>query len=97
MEDYVQEVLFTLMALVVVIALAWLFIKALKGFHTSQNGVDRINLLLTLPVGSRERVVVLSYRDSEYLVGITAGGMSLLDKLPKSVSLDSATEEVHSE
>ena len=82
MENYAQELLFTLMALVLVVGLAWLFIKALKGFHVKQIGTNRMNLLLTLPVGSRERVVVVSYRQHEYLVGITAGGMTLLDKLP---------------
>ncbi|MCG7929008.1 MAG: flagellar biosynthetic protein FliO [Candidatus Thiodiazotropha weberae] len=81
MENYAQELLFTLMALILVVALAWLFLKALKGFHVKQSGSNRINLLLTLPVGSRERVVVVAYRQHEYLVGITAGGMTLLDKM----------------
>ncbi|MES9938964.1 MAG: flagellar biosynthetic protein FliO [Candidatus Thiodiazotropha sp. 6PLUC2] len=90
MESYTQDLFFTLMALIVVIALAWLFIKALKSLHNNQSDGNRINLMLTLPVGSRERVVVLSYRDSEYLVGITAGGMSLLDKLPKQEATDSS-------
>jgi flagellar protein FliO/FliZ len=82
MNDYAQELLFTLLALILVIGLAWLLLKALKGLHVAQNTTNRIKLLLTLPVGSRERVVVISYREHEYLVGITAGSMNLLDKLP---------------
>jgi flagellar protein FliO/FliZ len=82
MNNYAQELLFTLVALILVITLAWFLLKALKGFHVSQTGTNRIKLLLTLPVGSRERVVVVSYREHEYLVGITAGGMNLIDKLP---------------
>jgi flagellar protein FliO/FliZ len=93
MDNYTQELLFTLVALILVIALALLLIKALKGLHTSQSGTNRIKLLLTLPVGSRERVVVVSYREHEYLVGITAGGMSLLDKLPNLEERDSLSNQ----
>ncbi|MCG8066405.1 MAG: flagellar biosynthetic protein FliO [Candidatus Thiodiazotropha taylori] len=94
MENYAQELLYTLMALIFVIALAWIFLKALKGLHTKQGGADRINLLLNLPVGSRERVVVVTYRQHEYLVGITTGGMSLLDKLPIVEPLASGNQDV---
>lgn len=94
MENHAQELLYTLIALMLVIALAWLFLKALKGFHTKQSGADRINLLLNLPVGSRERVVVVTYRQHEYLVGITTGGMSLLDKLPIVEPLASGNQDV---
>jgi flagellar biogenesis protein FliO len=90
MENYAQELLFTLVALILVIGLALLLIKALKGLHISHSGANRIKLLLTLPVGSRERIVVVSYREHEYLVGITAGDMSLLDKLPNSEENDSS-------
>jgi flagellar biogenesis protein FliO len=92
MNNYTQELLFTLMALILVIALAWLLLKALKGFHIKQSGANRINLLLTLPVGSRERVVVVSYREYEYLVGIIAGGMTLLDKRPDQQDSDSVAD-----
>ncbi|MCG7899724.1 MAG: flagellar biosynthetic protein FliO [Candidatus Thiodiazotropha weberae] len=97
MENYAQELLFTLMALILVIALAWLFLKALKGFHVKQNGANRINLLLTLPVGSRERVGVVTYRQHEYLVGITAGGITVLDKLPIDEFGGSVTQDAPEE
>ena len=80
------------MALVLVVAMAWLLIKALKGFQTRQGQGNRIKLLLTLPVGSRERLVVVAYRECEYLVGITPGGISLLDKLPHIVRKESETD-----
>jgi flagellar biogenesis protein FliO len=68
----------------VVVTLAWFLMKMLKGLYHRHSDGNRLKLMLTLPVGTRERIVVISYRDSEYLVGITAGGMSLLDKLPIS-------------
>jgi flagellar biogenesis protein FliO len=89
MENYAQELLFTLLALILVIGLALLLLKALKRLHVNQGGANRIKPLLTLPVGSRERIVVVSYREHEYLVGITAGGISLLDKLPVLEEQDS--------
>jgi flagellar protein FliO/FliZ len=92
MNNYTQELLFTLIALVLVVALALLFIKALKVFYNKQSGGNRINLMLTLPLGSRERIVVVAYRNSEYLVGITAGGMSILDKLPKTEVADASIQ-----
>ncbi|MGD8914739.1 MAG: flagellar biosynthetic protein FliO [Candidatus Thiodiazotropha sp.] len=83
MDNYLFELLFMLLALILVVALAWLVLKGIKRFHTAHGDSSNINLSLTLPVGTRERIVVLSYRESEYLVGITPGGMRLLDKLPK--------------
>jgi flagellar biogenesis protein FliO len=93
MNNYIQELLFMLLALILVVGIALLVLKALKGIHTKQGDGARIDLLLTLPVGTRERVVVITYRDNEYLVGITAGGMSLLDKMPKPEPVDTIVQE----
>lgn len=82
MDNYLQELLFTLIALVIVIAMAWLLLKAFKEFHSKQGKGNPIKLILTMPVGSRERLMVVTYREHEYFVGITPNGMTLLDKLP---------------
>ncbi|MET0026407.1 MAG: flagellar biosynthetic protein FliO [Candidatus Thiodiazotropha sp.] len=60
----------------------WFLVKALKGLYRSHGTDNPIQLIRTLPVGTRERLLIFSYRDSEYLVGVSANGMSLLDKLP---------------
>jgi flagellar protein FliO/FliZ len=94
MNSYVQELLFVILALIFVVAMAWLLLKGLKGFHTQHTDGTRLKLMLTLSVGTRERLVVVNYRDHEYLVGITPGSIRLLDKLPindvetSSASLD---------
>jgi flagellar biogenesis protein FliO len=84
MDNYLQELLFMLLALIFVVATAWFVLKGFKRFHTAHGDGSRMKLSLSLPVGTRERIIVLTYREVEYLVGITAGGMRLLDKLPKS-------------
>jgi flagellar biogenesis protein FliO len=84
MDNFFQEFAFVLIALVFVASLALILLKSLKGFYNLQKRSSPMKLLLTLPLGSRERLVVVTYRNSEYLVGITQGGMSLLDKLPIS-------------
>jgi flagellar biogenesis protein FliO len=83
MDNYLLELLFMLMALILVVVMAWFLLKGIKLFHTEHGDGNKMKLSLSLPVGTRERIIVLTYRESEYLVGITAGGMRLLDKLPK--------------
>jgi flagellar protein FliO/FliZ len=96
MDSYLQELIFVILALIFVVAMAWLLLKGLKGFHHQSGDGTRIKLLLTLPVGTRERLVVVNYRKHEYLLGITPGGVNLVDKLPateeKSLSSTSGTE-----
>jgi flagellar biogenesis protein FliO len=82
MDNYVQELLFVILALLFVVMMAWLLLKGLKGFHSQYGDGTRMKLMLTLSVGTRERLVVINYRDHEYLIGITPSSIMLLDKLP---------------
>ncbi|MET0090136.1 MAG: flagellar biosynthetic protein FliO [Candidatus Thiodiazotropha sp.] len=82
MNSYFIDILYTFSALAVVVAMIWFLIKALKGLYRSHGNDNPIQLIRTLPVGTRERLLIFTYRDSEYLVGVSANGMSLLDKLP---------------
>jgi flagellar protein FliO/FliZ len=93
MDNYLLELLFMLLALIFVVAAAWLVLKGLKRFHTAHGDGAHIKLALSLPVGTRERIVVVTYRESEYLVGITPGGMRLLDKLPEREASDKLDTE----
>jgi flagellar protein FliO/FliZ len=94
MENYLQELLFMLLALIFVVALAWFLLKGLKHFHATHGASgNRMRLTLSLPLGTRERMVVVTYREHEYLVGITPGGMHLIDKLPQSEVAESTDPE----
>lgn len=77
--------LYTAVATAAVIGVAWLALKVLSralGARPVREG--RLSVVQTVPVGARERVVVLRDETSEYVVGVSAGGLSLLDKRARS-------------
>jgi len=82
MKNYMNELLFMLFALAIVVALAWIILRTLKSIHPTKHKNGKLNILLSLPVGARERIVVIQYQNHEYMLGITAGGINLLDKQP---------------
>lgn len=80
MENLAIEILTTFLALAVVVALAWLTIRALKRMQFGKSTNNELRFLRSLPVGARERIVLIQYHDAEYLLGVTPGGVSLLEK-----------------
>ncbi len=84
MADYATQLLFMLLSLAIVLALAWLVLRAIRAIHPGKYRDDRLKILLSLPVGARERLVVVRYREQDFLLGVTAGGIGLLDKQPAS-------------
>ncbi len=83
-----MEITFTLIALALVIALAWLILKAIKGVHSRKYKDNPLDIKLTLPIGSRERIIIIHYDNSEYMLGVTTNAISLLDK--KTISPDNS-------
>ncbi len=82
MENFTTEILTTFLALAIVVALAWFTLRALKRMQYGKSTGDELHFVRALPVGSRERIVLIQYRDEEYLLGVTSGGISLLEKRP---------------
>lgn len=80
------DVLGVVVALLLVLALAWLVLRFLARMQTRSRGGGPAPLryLRAMPVGSRERVVVVAYHGEELLLGVTAGGIVLLDRRPLS-------------
>lgn len=77
-----SSLLVTVLALAFVLALAWLFLRLLKR-STALRSVDgRLppQVVQAVSLGTRERVVVLRHDGHEYLLGVTASQISLLDK-----------------
>ncbi|MEH3666391.1 flagellar biosynthetic protein FliO [Escherichia coli] len=80
-------------ALIAIIALilaaAWL-VKRL-GFAPKRTGVNGLKISASASLGARERVVVVDVEDARLVVlGVTAGQINLLHKLPPSAP----TEEI---
>jgi flagellar protein FliO/FliZ len=93
MDSFSRELLNTLIALAFVGGLAWVALALLKRIQQGRSGAgpgrasDTLRFVRALPVGAKERVVVVQYRGEEWLLGVTTGGISLLSRHP----LDLAT------
>jgi flagellar protein FliO/FliZ len=74
----------TIIALAVVLGLAWVSLRALRRWQdrglAGPNGVveRQIRFVRALPVGQRERLVLVEAEGELMLVGVTPGSISLL-------------------
>lgn len=86
MDNFASQLLSTLLALAFVGALAWVSIGLLKRMQQGRAGgkgpdaASELRFVRALPVGTKERVVVVHYRGEEWLLGVTTGGISLLSR-----------------
>ncbi len=81
--DVLREIGGVLAALVVVSLLAWAAIALMKRFQVQGPGgasADDLRFLRALPLGPRERLVVVEWRGETLLLGVTAGGISVIER-----------------
>jgi len=77
-----SNVLFTVLALALVLVLAWLFLVVLKrvtGGRTDSRKTP-LHIVQALPLGGRERLLVVRYGTQEYVLGVTAHSVHTIDK-----------------
>ena len=87
----------TALALALVLALAWLALRALKKLQsrsTGGGGGGPMQVLRSAALGPRERLVTVRYRDREYLLGVATGGVNLIDRWPEGAALADAPAPV---
>lgn len=78
--EFPLMVLFTILALIVVLVVAWFAIRFLANINQLKSGAPKpIKIVHTTAVGNRERLVIIDYRGREILLGVTAGGISVID------------------
>ena len=77
-------VLGSALALAFVLALAWLFLKLLHRASTlrSDKAIAPLQIMQSLALGGRERVLLVRSGEHEYLLGVTPSQVQLLDKRP---------------
>ena len=77
-----SSLLVTVLALAFVLALAWLFLRLLKRATTMRSIDGRVppQVVQAVPLGGRERLVVVRDGATEYVLGVTANSVSLIDK-----------------
>jgi len=80
MQNFAAELFSVFLALLIVLVMAWIVLRILKRTQSGKSSDHTLRFLRTLAVGTRERVVLIRYRDKEYLLGVTPGGINLLDK-----------------
>jgi flagellar protein FliO/FliZ len=83
MESFILSFASMLLALVIVLALAWVVLKLLRARMqpraASGNASDDVlRFVRALPVGAKERVVVVEHRGERWMLGVTAGGISTI-------------------
>ena len=77
------SLLTTLLALAGVLALAWVLLRAFARFAGVRGGGEgRLQIVRSVAVGARERVVLLRHDGHDYLLGVSAGGITLLERSP---------------
>lgn len=68
----------TAVALVLVLLLAWLMLRALKRWQVKTGvggGAQAVQVLHSVALGPRERLVTVRWRGREYLLGVAAGAV----------------------
>jgi len=85
-------VLGSALALAFVLALAWLFLKLLHRASTlrSDKAIAPLQIVQSLALGGRERVLLVRSGEHEYLLGVTPSQVQLLDKRPHSTNTTTA-------
>ena len=74
----------TAVALCFVLVLAWLALRVVKRFQygkASGEDHDTPRVVRSVPLGQRERLVTVRYRGREYLLGVAAGAVNVIDTL----------------
>jgi flagellar protein FliO/FliZ len=74
----------TLLALILVLGLAWLFLRGLKRLQLRRgvSGGEAPQLVSSLPISPRDRLVVVAYRGQHHLLAFSPGGVCVVDRHP---------------
>jgi len=88
MESFALSFASMLLALGVVIALAWFALRLLRDRMQPRvkagggNADDLLRFVRALPVGAKERVVIVEHRGARWMLGVTAGSICTIAQWP---------------
>jgi len=87
MESFALSFASMLLALAIVIALAWVVLRLMRvrlqpRAGSAGAGDESLRFLRALPVGPKERVVIVEHRGERWMLGVTAGGISTIAHWP---------------
>jgi flagellar protein FliO/FliZ len=95
MESFALSFASMLLALAVVLALAWVVLKVLRSRMQPRGPAgsttdEALRFVRALPVGTKERVVIVEHRGQRWMLGVTAGGISTIAHWPDPASVAAA-------
>jgi len=86
--DYMASFGSLLFVLFVIIGLAWL----LKKTRLINPGQGQMSVMASLTLGTKEKVMVIEVAGEQFLIGVTAGQINLLNKLETPITNSKGTE-----
>jgi len=89
----ISSVLISALALVLVLCLAWLVLKALSISYRGTSKSQHIKLIESMPLSPKERIVLVRYRQQDYLLGVSATGMTVIEKNVAEVSAEQSSAD----
>lgn len=86
MQDLWFTLLRTVLALALVLGLAWALLRAWRaiqqpGARPAQDA-QTLRFVRALPVGARERVVLIEHAGERWMLGVSAGSVNVLARWP---------------
>jgi flagellar protein FliO/FliZ len=87
MESFALSFASMLLALAFVLGLAWIALRLLRARlqaprDAKMAGDESLRFVRALPVGARERLVIVEHRGARWMLGVTAGGISTIAHWP---------------
>jgi len=89
MESFALSFASMLLALALVLGLAWIVLRLLRARLQGPRdpkaaGDEALRFVRALPVGTRERVVIVEHRGARWMLGVSPGGISTIAHWPRS-------------
>ena len=87
MESFALSFASMVLALAVVIAIAWVLLRLLRDrmqprAASGSTSDQTLRFVRALHVGAKERVVIVEHRGARWMLGVTAGGISTIAHWP---------------
>jgi flagellar protein FliO/FliZ len=91
MESFALSFASMLLALAIVLGLAYVVLRFMRARMQPRgpqgsNSDEALRFVRALPVGAKERVVIVEHRGARWMLGVTAGGISTIASWPAAAA-----------
>jgi flagellar protein FliO/FliZ len=99
MESFALSFASMLLALAIVLGLAYVVLRVMRARLQPRAGAggaadDGLRFVRALPVGTKERVVIVEHRGERWMLGVTGGGISTIAHWPAGAAHSEAPAAV---